>query len=172
MHNHTGTGPNLVATDYNKVCIMKLYNHLDLPGIKLKSNVIDKGDKVYREIKSFADNIINDRYDGYKSAVNIEIWQIQLSVLRNVSYVKISNNEMKKANNKITLVNNVNIYLEKDFPRNVSLEAIAKHCGYAKYYFSHYFKNTTGIGFWEYYSVFRIKKWRLCLKILITQSRR
>lgn len=152
---------NLVATDYNKVCIMKLYNYLDLSGLKLHSNIVVREDEAYNQIKSFVDNIISEdfhRHIGYKSAVNIATWQIQLFVLRNIPYSKISNDEIKKANNKIRLVNNVNIYLEKDFPKSVSLEDAAKHCGYTKYYFSHYFKDTTGIGFWEYYSFFRIKK--------------
>lgn len=152
---------NLVATEYNKVCIMKLYSYLDLSGLKLKSNVITRDNEAYDQIKNLADSVIIEdlhRNKGYESAVNIATWQIQLFVLRNIPHTKISNDEMKKVNNKIRLVNNVNTYLEDGFPKKVSLESVANYCGYTKYYFSHYFKETVGMGFWEYYSFFRIKK--------------
>lgn len=152
---------NLVAVGYNKVCIMKLHNYLDLSGLKLRSNIVMSNEGIYKQIKSFADNIIEEdlnRYEGYKSAVSIASWQIQLAILRNIPHIKISNYEMKKVNNKIKLVNDVNMYLKEDFPKDISLENVAKHCGYSKYYFSHYFRDITGISFWEYYTYFRIKK--------------
>lgn len=152
---------NLIAEKYNKVCIMKLYNHMDLSGLRLESNIVTKSDSAYGAIKDFIDTIIREdfhRERGYKSAVNIAAWQIQLFVFRDIPHIEISRNEIKKINKKIQLVSDVNTYLEQDFPKNVSLENVAGYCGYTKYYFSHYFKDTMGMGFWDYYSFFRIKK--------------
>ena len=35
---------------------------------------------------------------------------------------------------------------------------MAAHCGYSRYYFSHYFKETTGMSFMDYLTAFRVER--------------
>jgi len=152
---------NFIVTGKNTVCVMKIYSFVDLTGIRLKSSILERGNNAYVYIKKCIDTIISEdknRREGYKSAVNIASWQAELYILREFSYERINSDEIKKLNKKVKLIDDINTYLSTDFAENVTLDSVARYCGYTKYYFSHFFKSTAGMGFWQYYSFFRIKK--------------
>lgn len=152
---------NLFACGHNKTCIFKLYPFLDLSGLKLHSNILSHDAEFYVPIQKLLESMIHENSHqelGYQSAVSIASWQLQLYILRNIRHTPITNQEKKKIQQKIKLFYDVNVYLEESASETVSLESAALYCGYTKYYFSHYFKGTFGMGFWDYYSYFRIKK--------------
>lgn len=59
-------------------------------------------------------------------------------------------------------------YINENYKQDISLESVAEHIHLSPYYFSRYFKNTTGVNFIEYVSKLRIKEAK---RLLVSTNR-
>lgn len=152
---------NLYSYTPNKSFVMKLFPVLDLGNIQLSKNVVNSDDAIYDELLENIICIINENQEknpGYKLAVNIYVEKIFLTIIRNMKYRTLANNALTKLENKNVFLNSVTDFLNEHFADKFTIDDVSKHLNYTKSYFCHYFKKTTGITFWKYYTIFRLEK--------------
>lgn len=105
-----------------------------------------------------------ERNNGYRYAVRAQTEQLQLEIIRALHTSYISENETKETTKKIALLRRVCRYVEDHYTQSISLDEIARHCHYSKYYFAHMFKEITSTGFSAYLMAFRLEKARSLLE--------
>lgn len=152
---------NLYSFENNITFVMKLYSVIDLKDIALKSNIIHPCDKNYEKVCGYIKNIIDEnavKSTGYELAVNINAEKIFLTIIRDMEHFILENKDKTKILSDNVFLEHVRMFLEQNYADSFSLEDIAKHLNYTKSYFCHYFKRTTGITFWRYYTIFRLEK--------------
>ena len=152
---------NLYTENYSETFVMKLFPILDLSHICLDNHILKKNDTGYEKLCRYIKNIKDEnekRAAYYKLAVNTNAQHIFLFILREIQHrildVKIKNKHI--ANNEI--LDKINLFLESHYNEDLSLISVAKHLNYTKSYFCRYFKQITGMTFWEYFTLFRLEK--------------
>ena len=152
---------NLYSYVPNKVFVMKLFPIVDLENIQLHNNVICQGDDVYDALLENIKCIMKEHKKktiGYELSVNICSEKIFLTIIRDMEYTTIEKDTQIKLENKSNFLNSVAELLEIHYAEDISLDYVAKNLNYTKSYFCHYFKYTTGVTFWKYYTLFRLEK--------------
>ena len=152
---------NLYSHEYNKSFVMKLFPAIDISNIQLNNAVITPASDNYDILKNYISDIINEntkKAKGYELAANIIAEKILLYIIRNTDYHILENTMQIKRENESDFLNSVTAFLEQHYAEQFSLEEVAKHLNFTKSYFCHYFKEVTGVTFWNYYTLFRLEK--------------
>ena len=71
---------------------------------------------------------------------------------------------IKKEENLNSVINKAKEYIHMNYSRDISLDDISRKLDLSPYYFSKFFKDTTGINFVEYLTKIRIEKAKVLLK--------
>ena len=79
-------------------------------------------------------------------------------ILRFASITEINADESRRHLSAVRMLNTVNEYIESNYEKSITLDEIASQCNFSKFYFSHYFKEITGVTFYDYLTLFRLKK--------------
>ena len=156
-----GTIHNLYSYEYNKSFVMKLFPVADISNIQLDNAVISPADDNYGILKNYISDIINEnatKSKGYELAANIIAEKILLFIIRNTDYHILENTMQIKKESESDFLNSVTAFLEEHYAEHFCLEDAAKHLSITKSYFCHYFKEVTGVTFWNYYTLFRLEK--------------
>lgn len=152
---------NLYSYEYNKTVVMKLFPVLNLEGIELLEPVITPNNENYCLLKECILSIILEnktREIGYELSVNINAEKIFLMILRNMKCDRLENKSKTKLINQNELLTEVTAFLEKHYADDFLIDDVARYLNYTKSYFCHYFKRTSGVTFWKYYTIFRLEK--------------
>lgn len=144
----------------NTLMLMKInpdtsVEQFDFQNMRLLSNLIKKTDENYTSLKNAFLGIISEHTEkniGYEYSVNIYKNTILLTAFRNMEW------KYRDTEKYIDFLNSVNSFLEENFERNITLSEIARECHLSEYYFSHKFKEFTGMSFIPYLTAFRLGK--------------
>ncbi|MFP4698287.1 MAG: helix-turn-helix domain-containing protein [Eubacteriales bacterium] len=93
---------------------------------------------------------------GYKFAVKAYIYEIVLLIMRYRKIEELSLKEKTKQLKKIDKLEKVYKYVTKHYNEVITLEDIADVANFSTYYFSRFFKETTGMTFLQYLNNYRI----------------
>ena len=144
----------------NNVYIMKIVPPIE-ESIRLENSVITAKDVIYNRVTEIVADIYNENNKqmvGYKLAINKNLLDLFILILRNSKYKVISIDDKKKLSNRLMFLRAVNEFVELNYMNEISLEEIANNANYSMYYFSHYFTEVTNITFVEYLTSIRIEK--------------
>ena len=152
---------NLYTEVYSETFVMKLFPILDLSHLYLDNHILKKGDPGYEKLCGYIKNIKDEnetRAAHYKLAVNTNVQQIFLFILRETQHQILDGKIKEKHISDNEILDNINLFLEAHYTEDLSLLNVAKHLNYTKSYFCRYFKQMTGMTFWEYFTLFRLEK--------------
>ena len=79
-------------------------------------------------------------------------------LLRELDFAPIPAESRKKLEGRTRLLKLAGTYVREHYADPLTLDDMAAHCGYSRYYFSHYFKETTGMSFMDYLTAFRVER--------------
>lgn len=153
IHSFTATAQNNMYV--YKITASSYAENTDFDKIRLKNNVISQISEIYSTFFEIIDEIryeFTHKKTGYEFAIRSLKNRLIANILRNTDYDLIHKN---KNLNMLTVINE---YIEKNYTKEITLEEIARVCHLSKYYFSHLFKELTGMSFFTYLSHFRLEK--------------
>ncbi len=140
----------------NTLMLMKInpdnsVEQFDFQNIRLKSNRIDNTNLIKDDFFGIITEY-KEKKTGYEYAVNSHKSRILMNIFRNMDW------EYKDTEKNIEFLNIVNRFLEENYERSITLSEIARECHFSEYYFSHKFKEFTGMSFIPYLTAFRLSK--------------
>ncbi len=151
----------------SRLYIMKLYAEPDLAMLSI-DNKIDPSLPYYRAFRDIVDAIAVEysrQMEGYRYAIRAESNLLMMDILRCLRPKKPSPELRREAARRIRFLDSVNRYIEEHFSDTITLDEIAAHTHFSKYYFAHMFKSITGGTFIDYVTVYRIERSKLLLPI-------
>lgn len=95
---------------------------------------------------------------GYEFAVSEQISRLTALLLRELDFTPIPAESRKKLEGRTRLLKLAGAYVREHYAGPLTLDDMAAHCGYSRYYFSHYFKEATGMSFMDYLTAFRVER--------------
>lgn len=140
----------------NTLMLMKINPHtsvekFNFQNIRLKDNCVENSNLIKDAFFSLITEY-KEKNTGYEYAVNSHKNTILMNIFRNMKW------EYRHTEKNIDFLNTVNLFLEKNFERNIPLSEIAHECHFSEFYFSHKFKEFTGMSFIPYLTAFRLGK--------------
>ena len=150
----------------NKLCLAKInpetyMEKSDYEKIHLSSPIITPEMEIYSELKHSFEAMLDEyikKEPGYEYAIKMHQSSILLSIYRKMHLCN------EDASKDISLLNEINSYLEENYDKKIELEELSKACHFSKYYFAHKIKDVTGMSFVNYVTAFRLEKAIMRLK--------
>lgn len=147
---------NFLGNDVLDICRQKYLQPL-LGGELCFPVKIGAGHECYEKVSGFldmADQLCDKRPKGYEFGVKGAI-QLFFSELFAMATEKEESAPEKKSIQRMKLVLT---YMEEHYEKGISVEEMAKVCGYSASHFMRWFKQMTGMGFGQYFIEFRLEK--------------
>ena len=144
----------------NRLYIMKFYPPAEFSLLRIRGH-IKSSDQYYGVFRSIIDNIadeVKSKKHGFEYAVNVQSSRLMLEILRTLNAAKISTDERDEIKKRIEFLNHINDYLQLHYSQKITLNEIAGHCHYSRYYFAHMIKRITSMSFIEYLTEYRLEK--------------
>ena len=144
-----------------KLNCKNLIENIDFHSLKATDNLLKKEDSLNLLIDGFLEEIKkedSDRKKGFGYAVNSISNKIVCEMLRSGRLIKSDSEYKKRHVFYISVFEKVSEFTENNYKEKVSLEDAAKSCNLSKYYFSHIFKEVTGMGFIEFLTAYRVER--------------
>ncbi len=150
----------------NHLYIIKLHcrnntEKTDFSSLRLPSNPVRREDAECTALTAKIELLAKEMTEkkiGYAYAASSAAADIIVYILRNLSPTPIRPDERKRHLSEIALLDSVNGLIESRYFENIELEDAAKYCSLSKYYFAHLFKNTVGMTFCEYLTLYRLER--------------
>ncbi len=114
--------------------------------IVLKKHILE----IFREFEN--------KSEGYRFILKARLYDILVTLLRHTSLLTISSFEKAKRQNRLERLRQVFNYVEQNYERPISLQEIASVANFSVFYFTRFFKDTTGMTFIQYMNNFRVTK--------------
>lgn len=155
---------SLLTETENREILMKLYVPdfcKELADRRLCCNKISPGTPPHAALLTIVSSILKEdaeQRQGYRAAVGVESAKLSLLLLRDLDTAPILPEERTRLRNDAALLHTVRRYLESRYREEITLEQIASHCGYSKYYFAHRFHETASMSFMDYLALYRLQK--------------
>jgi AraC-like DNA-binding protein len=99
-----------------------------------------------------------ERHEGFELAVKARLHDLLVHILRLVPLEKIAPDRRSRQNESLRRLDLVFRHVEARFKEEIYLEEIAAIANYSVYHFARFFKQATGMTFFEYLNRFRISK--------------
>lgn len=142
-----------------RLFVLKLLPSVSLLFTQLEGSVLKGTDAHHKPIEEMLLRILAEdekRALGYELAVNNACGEITLCILRELGCS--SEGDLEKKATDLAFFEAVRTYIEKNYKGKVSLSSASAALGYSEAYFSRRFKTACGINFFDYLTVFRLKK--------------
>ena len=151
----------LLQTGQIKLFVLKLLPAEPLYGLLLSEYVFSQGDAHYPFFKNEIERVMREdeqKAIGYKLAIKNACDALTLHILRSAA----PNADARELANKqafgLDLFEKANAYIAKNYKGDISLDLVCAEFGYSRAYFSRLFKAVCGINFFDYLSIYRLKK--------------
>lgn len=99
-----------------------------------------------------------ERSIGYQLAVRTACDALTLYILRTLAHSTEADASLERQTFGAQLFESANDYIEQNFSKKITLDTVATAFGYSHSYFSRLFKAVCGMNFFDYLSIFRLKK--------------
>jgi len=100
----------------------------------------------------------SEKKNGYKLVVMARLYDFISLLIRNVETCKYSVEELATNRSRLSKLEKVFVYVDKNYNKSITLEKISKIADYSIYHFTRFFKNATGMTFITYLNNYRIYK--------------
>jgi AraC-like DNA-binding protein len=99
-----------------------------------------------------------NKKEAYQLAIKARLYDLMVFILRRISLEPYSPQERNKYQKRLESLENVFKYVESNFTRSIKLAEAAQAANFSIFYFTRFFKDTTGMTFIEYLNNYRISK--------------
>ncbi len=150
----------LATTETNRLFIMKFQAGPDMTPLSVNGK-LSPGDRYYRVFRDIIDAIAREereKTDGYRYAVRAEASLLMMDIIRCLKPQAPSPELRREAVRRIRFLDSVNHYIESHPESRLTLDEIAEHTHFSKFYFAHLFKSVTGNTFAEYVNICRVER--------------
>lgn len=141
------------------------YNNGWPENVYLKNPVINIyslfNDKDKNSIKSIFFCILNEFKEKkiyYDVLIKSKIIELCAYLLRYNSTITLDNNEIDNKSTSILLMQKAILFIQNNYMNNLNIKYMSEYLHISQYYFSHLFKNITGMNFKTYLNTIRIDK--------------
>ncbi len=116
-------------------------------------------------VHAFFERVILDIYreighkeTGFEFFLGARLYDLAAGIIRYIPNEKLCSAEKHKHLKKLELLEQVTKYIDKNFHKEISLADVSKHVNFSMYHFTRFFKNTTGMTFWQYLNNYKVSK--------------
>ena len=144
-----------------KLSVIKLFPAISLYSTRMERYIFSEDSPHYAPLKSAVDRMLAEDAEqriGYQIAVRTACDTLALYVLRKLAFAADTNASPEKHTFGMRFLESANEYLEACYKKEITLDAAAAAFGYSRSYFSRLFKAVCGMNFFDYLSIFRLKK--------------
>ena len=141
--------------------VIKLFPTLPLYGGSMEEYIFSEGTAHYVPLKSAIEQMLCEDAEkkiGYPLAVRTACDSLTLYVLRSLLHSSRADTSPQRQTFGLHFFTDINDYIEENFNKAITLDTIASAFGYSRSYFSRLFKVVCGMNFFDYLSIFRLKK--------------
>lgn len=152
---------NLYTEQASRSFVIKAYPAASLTDIFLLDPIIRTDDPFHAQLQQFILEIMREhktRAVAFETAVNTLLNLLFLLLIRNFDYREMGSKILLKFTNESHFLTEINTFLDAHYTEQFSLSAVADHFNYTPNYFCRNFKQTIGLTFWEYYTLYRLEK--------------
>ena len=150
----------LLQTGQIRLLVIKILPSEPILGTRLKAFAFPEGTPHHEALKAPIETILSEdteRSLGYTLAVQNACGALTLYILRSLVSEKTATEKQKRSFD-VYFFKKVCAYIEENYESLISLDRISTHFGYSRSYFSRLFKAVCGMNFFDYLSLFRLKK--------------
>jgi AraC-like DNA-binding protein len=97
-----------------------------------------------------------NKKEAYQLAIKAELYDLTVTILRKIPLEPYSSQERNKYQKRLESLENVFKYVESNFTHSIKLAEVAKAANFSIFYFTRFFKGTTGMTFIQYLNNYRI----------------
>lgn len=116
---------------------------------------------IYKKLEKQLLSVIDEyqrKEQGYKLVLKARLYDMIAILLRNIPHQEYTLKEKNKHKEQLKKLGSVFEYVEKNYKEEIPLEKAADIANYSVYYFTRFFKQTTGMTFGQYLDHLRIRK--------------
>ncbi len=95
---------------------------------------------------------------GFQFILGARLYELAAGIIRYIPNEKLCAAEMNKQMKKLQLLEQVAQYVDRNLYREITLEEVSKHVNFSMYHFTRFFKDTTGMTFWQYLNNYKVSK--------------
>lgn len=95
---------------------------------------------------------------GFEFILGARLYELAAGIIRYIPNEKLCAAEMNKQMKKLQLLEQVAQYVDRNLYREITLEEVSKHVNFSMYHFTRFFKDTTGMTFWQYLNNYKVSK--------------
>lgn len=123
------------------------------PQNEVQRTKLDKMKKIFTDMYV----VYNIQPEGYLLRFNSLLYELLFNLIHSYS-VKLTQDKMDKNKRKLEKVDEIMVYVKKNYKEKVSIHDLASHFGYSDDYLSKFFKQEIGMTIIEYLYTIRITK--------------
>lgn len=124
-----------------------------------KPHLTKKDGKIYSTLLKLLQEICDeyeDKIDGYEYAIMSKVYEIATLIIRDMDKIGCTLEEVSLREKRISRLQKVFDYIDGHYQKKITLDDIAEVADYSTYYFTRFFKETTGMTFNDYLSNYRV----------------
>lgn len=123
------------------------------PQNEVQQTKLDKMKKIFTDMYV----VYNIQPEGYLLRFNSLLYELLFNLIHSFS-IKLTRDKMDKNKRKLEKVDEIMVYVKKNYKEKVSIHDLASHFGYSDDYLSKFFKQEIGMTIIEYLYTIRITK--------------
>lgn len=144
-----------------QLSVIKFFPAIPLYGARMEGFIFSEGTPGHADLRAHVEALLSEdkeRRIGYSLAVKNECDALTLYILRNLLLPSEASTSPEHQAFGMRFFENANEYIEENYKKEISLDAVSASFGYSRSHFSRLFKSVCGMNFFDYLSVFRLKK--------------
>ena len=146
---------NLFSSDY---CEKEFIKSILLKSKKSgKDADYDINENLKKEILIIIDEY-NTKNKAYQILIKAKLCELLVILLRNIPTEVYSPQEKYRLTGKLERLERLFEYVEKNYENHIRLEDVAKIANFSEFYFTKFFKESTGMTFMNYLNSFRVTR--------------
>ncbi|MBE6956643.1 MAG: AraC family transcriptional regulator [Ruminococcaceae bacterium] len=152
---------NLYTEQASRSFVVKAYPAPNLTDIFLFHPIITADTPLHARLEQFILEIMREhsaRPLCHETAVNTLLNLFFLLLIRNFEHHEVGSKLLLKSTHDSRFLTEINSFLDTHYAEPFSLSTVAAHFNYTPNYFCRIFKQTIGLTFWEYYTLYRLEK--------------
>jgi AraC-like DNA-binding protein len=95
---------------------------------------------------------------GFEFVLGARLYDIASGIIRYVPNEKLCSAQKNKQLKKLEILEQVTKYIDENLREEISLAEVSKYINFSMFHFTRFFKDTTGMTFWQYLNNYKVSK--------------
>lgn len=137
----------------------------DLSNYISSRRIVDPYIPVNHPMHSFFEKHIKDiqveielSLPGFEFIIGARLYDIAAGLIRYIPTEKLCSADRSKQLKKLEMLDNIFKYIDNNYREQINLSEVAKAASFSMYHFTRFFKEATGMTFWQYLNNYRVSK--------------